>query len=218
MKSYLYFAAFAVLTYMLGIQVSHLAIDLGIAMSAAIILGINVGWSFVFELVKKGVWIALIVAPILLYGNLQSVDASQRAFAQKSHQKILDQSENPVAILHKNQMTLANNQLINLTNQGITSGVQYDRAMQQFNAAKVAFKDSASDRQTSAAELALTGGDESKNTGELVQKKSRKNSWLLELLCVALSILLGLGDGMSKRAMGILTPTKKPQAVKGNGQ
>ena len=141
MKSYLYYAALAVLTYMLGVQVSHFAIDLGIAMSAAIILGINVGWSFVFELVKRGVWIALVVAPILLYGNLQSVDASQRAFAQKSHQKILDQSENPVAVLHKNQMTLANNQLINLTNQGITSGVQYDRAMQQFNAAKVAFKD-----------------------------------------------------------------------------
>jgi len=199
---------------MLVVQVSHLSVDIGWAMGAAIILGINVGWALVFEHVKNGRMIAIIVAPVLLYGNWQSVEASKRAFAEKKHSTIQEQNLGPVARMQKTQMIIANNAMVDLSKSGVSSGAEFEQAKSQFANAQAQYTSYKNQGDESAAAKAMQGGDDSVNIDEAVANNSASLAWLLELMCTAMSVLVGIGTGASAAAMGMLTPTKKQSSAR----
>lgn len=211
----------AMLIFVLWTQVTHQRISLGDPtlmnwfMAITIELSISVISSAILTIImgskNKWRWLALGATPALFWCMSVSYEASVQVFHKNRLDQVNTESKTLAQKLAENRAIGANNKMVSLSNQGITSGTEYDNAIKEMQAGMEQSTGS-EDKQESTTAMSLTGGDGSKEAvNEKVLEMAKQRAIMLIVLTLALSGLSGLWTGITAgfRNIDIMRPLGK---------
>ena len=119
-------------------------------------------------------------------------------FTKNRLDQMQNESKTLASKLSENRAISANNALMKMSAQGISSGANFDRATRELEAGMRQMKAHENNASASTTALAMTGGDDSKEAAnDKALDMAKQRAIMLIVLTLALSGLSGLWSGIT---------------------